>query len=263
MRHRGPGTPTTRSSTPRTHRRAGRTRRSGWPAACTTCRCATRTRSTTSSTARCGSPTTRPVGRDVEVLAAVLPDNGIMSPREDLPSPVVVTVWGAQLALDDAVTTAAATLPRGVRRRAHRPGVRRDVQRRHPGPERCGAGAGHRGLTPGPQRPEPRGASVPARQRERKSSSARLNSLRVAHVEAVRRALDDDQLGAGDRLVRAPARALEGHVASPSPWMTSVGTVIRRGRHGSRWSRTPPCSERGRLVGSAGTARSPPGAAPR
>ncbi len=40
--------------------------------------------------------------RDLEALATRLPDNGIMSPREDLPSPVVVTVWGAQLALDDA-----------------------------------------------------------------------------------------------------------------------------------------------------------------
>ena len=39
---------------------------------------------------------------DVEALAAQLPDNGIMSPREDLPSPVVVTVWGAQLRLDGA-----------------------------------------------------------------------------------------------------------------------------------------------------------------
>jgi len=39
---------------------------------------------------------------DREALAAQLPDNGIMSPREDLPSPVVVTVWGAQLELDGA-----------------------------------------------------------------------------------------------------------------------------------------------------------------
>ncbi|GAA5130241.1 hypothetical protein GCM10023339_60380 [Alloalcanivorax gelatiniphagus] len=39
---------------------------------------------------------------DVEQLAAQLPDNGILSPREDLPSPVVVTVWGAQLRLDGA-----------------------------------------------------------------------------------------------------------------------------------------------------------------
>ncbi len=39
---------------------------------------------------------------EVEELAAQLPDNGIMSPREDLPSPVVVTVWGAQLRLDGA-----------------------------------------------------------------------------------------------------------------------------------------------------------------
>ena len=39
---------------------------------------------------------------DVERLADQLPDNGIMSPREGLPSPVVVTVWGAQLRLDGA-----------------------------------------------------------------------------------------------------------------------------------------------------------------
>ena len=37
---------------------------------------------------------------DLELLAQKLPDNGIMSPHEDLPSPVVVTVWGAQLALE-------------------------------------------------------------------------------------------------------------------------------------------------------------------
>lgn len=39
---------------------------------------------------------------EVDTLADQLPDNGIMSPREDLPSPVVVTVWGAQLQLDGA-----------------------------------------------------------------------------------------------------------------------------------------------------------------
>ncbi|WP_416958336.1 DUF3105 domain-containing protein [Nocardioides sp. T5] len=39
---------------------------------------------------------------DRAALAEQLPDNGIMSPREDLPSPVVVTVWGAQLQLDGA-----------------------------------------------------------------------------------------------------------------------------------------------------------------
>jgi hypothetical protein len=39
---------------------------------------------------------------DVEELAAQLPDNGIMSPREDLPAPVVVTMWGVQLRLDGA-----------------------------------------------------------------------------------------------------------------------------------------------------------------
>ena len=39
---------------------------------------------------------------DVEDLAAQLPDNGILSPHEGLPSPVVVTVWGARLQLDGA-----------------------------------------------------------------------------------------------------------------------------------------------------------------
>lgn len=39
---------------------------------------------------------------DRRALADQLPDNGIMSPRDDLPSPVVVTVWGAQLQLDGA-----------------------------------------------------------------------------------------------------------------------------------------------------------------
>ncbi|MBC2934515.1 DUF3105 domain-containing protein [Nocardioides sp. zg-1228] len=39
---------------------------------------------------------------DRALLAEQLPANGIMSPREDLPSPVVVTVWGAQLHLDGA-----------------------------------------------------------------------------------------------------------------------------------------------------------------
>lgn len=41
-------------------------------------------------------------GEDLETLAEQLPANGIMSPREGLPSPVVVTVWGAQLRLDAA-----------------------------------------------------------------------------------------------------------------------------------------------------------------
>ena len=39
---------------------------------------------------------------DRATLAGQLPDNGIMSPREGLTSPVVVTVWGAQLRLDSA-----------------------------------------------------------------------------------------------------------------------------------------------------------------
>lgn len=41
-------------------------------------------------------------GQDVERLADQLPGNGILSPRENLPSPVVVTVWGAQLQLEGA-----------------------------------------------------------------------------------------------------------------------------------------------------------------
>ncbi len=39
---------------------------------------------------------------DIEVLRDQLPDNAIMSPYDGLSSPVVVTVWGAQLALDRA-----------------------------------------------------------------------------------------------------------------------------------------------------------------
>jgi len=39
---------------------------------------------------------------DIEALADQLPDNGIMSPYDDLDSPVVVTVWGNQLALAGA-----------------------------------------------------------------------------------------------------------------------------------------------------------------
>jgi hypothetical protein len=36
---------------------------------------------------------------EVAALEAVLPDDGILSPYPDLPAPVVVTVWGVQLAL--------------------------------------------------------------------------------------------------------------------------------------------------------------------
>jgi hypothetical protein len=39
---------------------------------------------------------------DVEALAGLLPQNGIVSPYDDLAAPVVVTVWGRQLALDGA-----------------------------------------------------------------------------------------------------------------------------------------------------------------
>lgn len=39
---------------------------------------------------------------DVAALEGVLPDDGIMSPYPDLPAPVVVTVWGAQLRLSGA-----------------------------------------------------------------------------------------------------------------------------------------------------------------
>lgn len=39
---------------------------------------------------------------DVASLEATLPVNGIMSPYDGLPSPVVVTVWGRQLALTGA-----------------------------------------------------------------------------------------------------------------------------------------------------------------
>lgn len=40
--------------------------------------------------------------REVEALADQLPENGIMSPYDGLPSAAVVTVWGAQLSLDRA-----------------------------------------------------------------------------------------------------------------------------------------------------------------
>ncbi len=39
---------------------------------------------------------------DVATLEAALPQNGIMSPYVGLPAPVVVTVWGTQLALTGA-----------------------------------------------------------------------------------------------------------------------------------------------------------------
>jgi hypothetical protein len=39
---------------------------------------------------------------DVDALAEVLPQNGIISPYDGLDSPVVITVWGRQLALDGA-----------------------------------------------------------------------------------------------------------------------------------------------------------------
>ena len=41
-------------------------------------------------------------GADVDRLAGLLPDNGILSPYDGLPAPVVVTVWGAQLRLTGA-----------------------------------------------------------------------------------------------------------------------------------------------------------------
>ena len=41
-------------------------------------------------------------GVDTDALAGLLPQNGILSPYDDLGSPVVVTVWGRQLALDGA-----------------------------------------------------------------------------------------------------------------------------------------------------------------
>lgn len=39
---------------------------------------------------------------DVDRLAGALPDEGILSPYDGLPGPVVVTVWGRQLVLDGA-----------------------------------------------------------------------------------------------------------------------------------------------------------------
>ncbi|MEO5665136.1 MAG: DUF3105 domain-containing protein [Nocardioides sp.] len=39
---------------------------------------------------------------DIDRLAGQLPDEGILSPYDGLPGPVVVTVWGRQLVLDGA-----------------------------------------------------------------------------------------------------------------------------------------------------------------
>lgn len=41
-------------------------------------------------------------GRDIARLADLLPDEGILSPYDGLPGPVVVTVWGRQLVLSGA-----------------------------------------------------------------------------------------------------------------------------------------------------------------
>ena len=41
-------------------------------------------------------------GDDVDTLAGLLPQNGILSPYDGLDAPVVVTVWGRQLPLDGA-----------------------------------------------------------------------------------------------------------------------------------------------------------------
>jgi hypothetical protein len=41
-------------------------------------------------------------GDDLDLLRDLLPDEGILSPHPDLSGPVVVTVWGRQLVLDDA-----------------------------------------------------------------------------------------------------------------------------------------------------------------
>lgn len=41
-------------------------------------------------------------GVDVDALAEVLPQNGIVSPYDGLDAPLVVTVWGRQLELDGA-----------------------------------------------------------------------------------------------------------------------------------------------------------------
>lgn len=41
-------------------------------------------------------------GVDVDAIAEVLPQDGIISPYDGLGAPVVVTVWGRQLALDGA-----------------------------------------------------------------------------------------------------------------------------------------------------------------
>ena len=85
--------PTTRRTTSTTTRRlpsGGRTTRPGSTAGCTTCRSATRTPSTRSSTARSGSPTPTTLSEDdVATLERLLPDEGILSPYPAQDAPVV------------------------------------------------------------------------------------------------------------------------------------------------------------------------------
>ena len=83
---------------------------------------------------------------DVAALAELLPQNGIMAPYPGLDSPVVVTVWGRQLALDGADDPRLRALHPDVRRRGDRAGAERDLRGRHPRPRGRRGLVGHRGL---------------------------------------------------------------------------------------------------------------------
>ncbi len=80
------------------------------------------TPSTRSSTAPSGSPTTRRSPADqVELLDAQAASNNyvLVTPRDDLPTPVVASAWGLQLQLEDASDERLATFVRKyVARRA-------------------------------------------------------------------------------------------------------------------------------------------------
>ena len=223
---------------------------------------------------------------DVETLTQQLPDNGIMSPREGLPSPVVVTVWGAQLQLDGAdderlglfleeygdghtapefgvAARAAPPIPPArCRERASTPEdlfrwssrQRADVSRPHR------TGSRYASLVP-------RSATRPARDRSvlQEAQQRLVELIGVAHVEAVRGTLDDDHLGAADRpLTGALARALERHDAvgvavDDQRGDRDLGQVVTEvgGAEGLHGSPGPPSGR------SGAPARWPPDAAPR
>ena len=176
-------------------------------------------------------------------LAEQLPDNGIMSPREGLPSPVVVTVWGAQLPLDGADDERLGLFLEEYGDGHTAPEFGVSCQGGTPDPHRRAAGAGHQRLIGGrvcrprlnEQRGSTTGSGLPSSRDPPAIGPAEGSALQevqqrpvelvgVADVEAVRRALRR-------RPARQPAIASwvrwpepsNGHVASLSPWMTSVG----------------------------------------